>query len=260
MMSQDYSPTRYDCPECKDAGYVIKEWEGAGLASECECQEQKRIQQRMSSAMIPDEFKNATFQDYKITNDTQKNLYNAAVQYVQDFAEIQNSHANSLGFLASFGEQRLKELPPMERRQQKRKYNSFGLGKTHLQVAIAKQLLNQGHKVLIVSDVVLLDELMSQKMNDMDEYKNLMHQVSTVPVLVWDDIGKSSPTEPRKSAYFHIINERYKKQRPIIFSSNEDIETLADRIGDAATSRLLGMSRGRICRVAGSDYRFVGAV
>jgi DNA replication protein DnaC len=70
-----------------------------------------------------------------------------------------------------------------------------------------------------------------------------------------DDIGKTNPTKAKRSMYFHIINERYKAQRPIIYSSNEDAESLTDRIGDASASRLLGMSRGRIVRVEGPDYR-----
>ncbi|WP_168188855.1 hypothetical protein [Thermoflavimicrobium daqui] len=47
-------------------------------------------------------------------------------------------------------------------------------------------------------------------------------------------------------------------KRPILFSSNEDIETLAGRIGDGAASRLLGMAKGRIYRVEGADFRLLG--
>lgn len=103
-----------------------------------------------------------------------------------------------------------------------------------------------------------MDELMAKKREYVEDYNKSLHTVSNVPILVWDDIGKSSPTESRKSAYYQIINERYRNQRPIIFSSNEDVETLADRIGDASSSRLLSMARGRLCQVSGPDYRLVG--
>lgn len=141
-------------------------------------------------------------------------------------------------------------------------YNSFGLGKTHLQIGAAKELINRGHPVLIVSDVMLMDELAQARAADdgSAEFNRILRQVIQYDVLVWDDIGKSNPSEFKRSMYFQIINERYKARRPILFSSNEDMETLADRIGDGALSRLFGMARGRIYRVEGPDYRLTGGI
>lgn len=255
--------SEYECSQCRDTGYIIKAWEGSGLAAECSCMERKRLIKRFNSAMIPDEFKTATFQDYRVENEAQRQLFNAASAYLKEFGqdielEFGVMKGNSLGFIAKYGESRLKALPPAERMKMKRIHNNYGLGKTHLQIAIAKNLIKRGIAVLCVSDVALMDELMAAKAEDSELYNKRLHDIINVPVLVWDDIGKSNPTEAKKSAYFHIINERYKAQRPIIFSSNEDVETLADRIGDAAASRLIGMSRGRIVAVEGPDYRLTG--
>lgn len=254
---------QYKCQQCKDTGYIIKAWEGGGLASECPCQEQERLNKRFASAMIPDEFQTATFQAYKVGNPAQKMLFDAAVTYVKEFGqEIEIDFGvykgNSLGFIAVYGESRLKALPTAERMKAKRQHNNYGLGKTHLQMAIARELIRRGHTVLCVSDVNLMDELMAAKKDDSEVYNKRLHDLINAPVLVWDDIGKSNPSEAKRSAYFHIINERYKARRPIIYSSNEDVETLSDRIGDAAASRLLGMSRGRIVRAEGPDFRLTG--
>ncbi|MCP3764216.1 hypothetical protein NLX67_17870 [Domibacillus sp. A3M-37] len=40
--------------------------------------------------------------------------------------------------------------------------------------------------------------------------------------------------------YCQIINERYRKQMPIVFNSNEDRGTFTDKVGYAAASRLIG--------------------
>ncbi|RAL20841.1 ATP-binding protein [Thermoflavimicrobium daqui] len=220
----------------------------------------KRLISRFNSAMIPDEFKSATFQGYEIKHQAHKTLLDAARKYLIDFDQIKGSSANSLGFIAVYGEQRLKELPKEQRAAAKRQHNNYGLGKTHLQVAVAKELIKKGESVLVVSDVALLDELMNLRRSSDNQhiFNDRIHQLITVPVLVWDDIGKANPTEAKQSMYFQIINERYKAQRPIIYSSNEDVQTLEDRIGGAAVSRLFGMSRGRIVRVEGPDYRLVG--
>lgn len=246
----------YKCNRCKDKGYIINGW----TATECSCQQQKRLMRRFQSAMIPEEFQTATFQGYKVENQAQKALYDAAAAYLQEFGQddFGVNKGNSLGFIAVYGESRLKSLPTGERMKMKRQHNNYGLGKTHLQMAIARELIRRGHTVLCVSDVSLMEELMAAKMEAVEEYNKRIHDIINVPVLVWDDIGKSNPSEAKRAAYFHIINERYKAKRPIIYSSNEDVETLSDRIGDAAASRLLGMSKGRIVRVEGPDYRLGG--
>lgn len=263
------------CPECKGMGYLIAEDGWTVLLGPdnrplvCKCQKQKLTKERMRAAMIPDEFVDAELDNYEVTNPAQETLYNAIISYLNDFEQLmgvkaeERSRQNSIGFIAKFGEQKFKMIRDYkEQAQAKRMHNNFGLGKTHLQVAAAKELIKRGHSVLIVSDVVLMDELMMAKRADDQgaSYFKLLGQVINAQVLVWDDIGKSSPSEARKSTYFQIINERYKARRPILFSSNEDVETLGDRIGDGALSRLLGMSRGRLYRVEGPDYRLTGGV
>lgn len=42
---------------------------------------------------------------------------------------------------------------------------------------------------------------------------------------------------------------------PILYSSNEDNETLGEKIGFAANSRLQGMSKHYIVEIEGEDYR-----
>ncbi|PTX53967.1 DNA replication protein DnaC [Melghirimyces profundicolus] len=240
-------------------GYItdVTGWKVRG---KCECLVRQHTRERLKAAMIPEEFKGASFNRYKRENAVQRAMYDAMVAYLQDFNQIQNTPHNSIGFIARYGEQRLKALRSFEeRRQMKTKHNNFGMGKTHLQIAAAKELIKRGKAVLVVSDVMLMEELMQAKRVDGVELNRILGAVIQTPVLVWDDIGKSNPSDPRRSMYFQIIDERYKAQRPILFSSNEDPETLEDRIGHAATSRLFGMARGRVYRVEGPDCRLVGS-
>ncbi|SFJ65942.1 DNA replication protein DnaC [Thermoflavimicrobium dichotomicum] len=205
--------------------------------------------------MIPEEFAHATLENYQVKYPFQRTLWEAATQYVREFEQIKRNTENSLGFVAVYGEERMNELPPEQRVIMKRKHNSFGLGKTHLQVAIAKELIQRGNTVLMVSDVALMEEVMGLKQSDYPLFHERIQSLIQVPVLIWDDIGKANPTPSRQSVYYRVINERWRTQRPILFSSNEDIETLAVRIGDGAASRLLGMAKGRIYRVEGPDCR-----
>lgn len=247
---------RYNCPKCKDTEWI---WEGWEPAKPCSCQNHKKHQRRLNAAMIPDEFKDANMDTYVMKTDMQCRMFDMTCSYLDNFDVIHNTGENSFGFIAKYGEQKVRR--DNNHRKRDANHNSFGLGKTHLQVAAAKELIDLGYQVMIVSDVMLMDELaQARTMDDGSEtFNRKLGQAIQYPVLVWDDIGKSNPSEFKRSMYFQIINERYKARRPIIYSSNEDIETLPDRIGDAAVSRLLGMSKKYLLATAGPDYRAMGA-
>src|SRR5690606_32078267 len=231
-----------DCPICKDMEFIIeKDEKGNEIAVPCSCRERKAWKRRFKNALIPDEFTNASLENFEIHNDMQKAMYDMTVRYLQEF-EITDSEKvvskYNFGFVATIGEQRLKELPTAERAELKQKHNNFGIGKTHLQIALAKKLIKKGFNVLTVSDTTFMDELMqARKADDEGEsFNSLLASAINADVLVWDDIGKVSWTEARERMYYTIINERYRRGLPIVFSSNEDRGSLAEKIGYAARS------------------------
>jgi DNA replication protein DnaC len=252
------SSSRSKCPHGCDDGFIfLDRW----TARECVCRQVEKFNARMQNAMIPEEFENAEFQKYRVDNQTQAGMLEKITEYLNSFKQQLKEQINSFGFIAKFGEQKLREIKSTTQRSQvKAKHNNFGIGKTHLQVAAAKELIKQGYSVLCISDVAFMDELSKSRVyNDEGEAVNkLLGAAIKADVLVWDDIGKAKPSEFRLDMYYQIINERYKAKRPIIFSSNEDSETLTERIGDAAASRLLGMARGNTYAVEGQDYRLTG--
>lgn len=215
--------------------------------------------------MIPDEFTNAKFENYVCSTSTQQMMYQKTMDYLnkfkvdkeQDGAKDKTIPSNNFGLIAIFGEQRLKELPLSDRAEVKQIHNNFGIGKTHLHIALAKRLIKEGFNVLVVSDTVFMDELMQAKKMDDDgvTYNKLLNNALTADVLVWDDIGKVNWTEARERMYYTIINERYRRQKPIVFNSNEDRGTLADKIGYAAASRLIGQADQYLLEADGEDWR-----
>lgn len=277
-------PSDYECAECKDTGSLlrkVKVWQKdrdvlKDLYSECHCQEQKHLQNRFKNALIPEEFQDSRFDNYEQKTDVQKLLFNSTKDYLKEFSEIIESRTkhNSLGFIAVFGETLIRSMSGEDKYRAKSEHNNFGLGKTHLQMAAAKWILNnvrvfdeiapgqkseldRGCRVLCVSDITFMEELAQSKMlkDEGETHKRLLHGAINADVLVWDDLGKAKWTETREGLYYQIINERYNHKRPIIFSSNEDKGTLSDKIGFAASSRLFGMCGDRLYRVEGSDYR-----
>jgi DNA replication protein DnaC len=182
-------------------------------------------------------------------------------QFVENFSKISQGRQNSMGMVAEVGETQIKRIPDLKQRSALiQKYNSYGLGKTHLQIAIAKEFLQQGHAVLCISDVVFMHDLAQSKRysDEGSAFYRLLNGVIEAEVLVWDDIGKSKYTEAKEELYYRIINERYRQRKPILFSSNEDELTLSERIGEAAFSRLYSMAKDYFVKVKGPDYRVEG--
>lgn len=254
MGTTQASENVYECSVCHDNGFIINGW----TAKECSCQVQKKLSNRMKNAMVPEEFLGADFENYRPINSTQQHMLDNMLLYLEQFNSLRAQERNSFGFIAVFGEQRLKEIKDTTKRGSlQRLHNNFGLGKTHLQVATSKRLIKSGYTTLIISDVDFMEGLATARTYDDEgeDFNRMMSAVIKCDVLVWDDLGKVKPTESKMGYYYRIINERYKARKPIIYSSNEDKETLSDRIGGAAASRLFGMSYDWLFEVEGPDYR-----
>ncbi|MFJ8064874.1 ATP-binding protein [Psychrobacillus sp. NPDC096426] len=253
------------CPKCYGTEVVFdyKDENGYEIYKPCACRERNAWGRRFKNALIPEEFVHANLENYERENENQQKMFEQTVKYLESFPddrdELQEVGAKNFGFTATIGEQRIRALNPGDRSEIKHKHNNFGIGKTHLQIALAKQLIKQGFNVLVVSDVSFMDEMMNAKRmsDDGESYNRMLNSVLSADVLVWDDIGKAKPTEAKEGLYYMIVNERYKRKRPIIFNTNEDKNTLADRIGYAANSRLLERGQGEyyVMETEGIDWR-----
>lgn len=178
-------------------------------------------------------------------------------QYLQNYQEIKSTNKNSMGMIAEFGEQTIKDInDPKTKREYKQKYSSYGIGKTHLQAAVANYLLfTLKQTVLFVRDVEIMQKLQGCKYNDPIRYQNLIEDMTRRDVLIWDDLGKSKASDAKQDIYYEVINQRYVNRKPILFSSNEDEDTLGDRVGYAALDRLIGMSGKYLLLLKGESYR-----
>ena len=137
----------------------------------------------------------------------------------------------------------------------------FGVGKTHLAVAILRGLLEKSVKCLFYDFGALLKAIQSSynSTTQMTELE-ILSPVFDSEVLVLDELGASKPTEWVLDTMLQIIRTRYNEKRMTIFTSNytdERIdprsETLEERIGVRLRSRLYQMCQTIV--INGEDYR-----
>jgi DNA replication protein DnaC len=150
----------------------------------------------------------------------------------------------------------------------------IGVGKTHLAVGIAKELiLGKGVPCLFYDYRELLKEIQNSYNPSVSATEmSILRPVFETEVLVLDELGAVKPTEWVWDTVSHILNTRYNDKRTTIITTNfpdlpaaavtsaRDLtaraareETLGDRIGERMRSRLHEMCRK--VEIQGEDFR-----
>lgn len=114
-------------------------------------------------------------------------------------------------------------------------YGPPGSGKSHLAGAVVNALRAQGERAAYAS-VPALIEFLRKGMQDGSADARL-ELLQTVPVLLMDDLGVERATGWVKERLFLIVNERWAQQRRTVFTSNESLDTIDERIADRIYQR-----------------------
>lgn len=236
--SEDLTERVYQCPKCRDEeGFIITREDGSEAWKFCECAERKRIERLFKASQITEEFRKKTFDNFDVEGRPQavKDAYEAAKEYVADFENIRHQRRNSIALLG---------VP--------------GCGKTHLLMAIANNLMQNGVGVLYFPWVEGFNNLKANL--DLSEEK--VYRLQTVPVLYIDDLfkGREKPTEFQREQLFAIVNHRYLNNLPILISSEWDFDRIC-AFDMAIGSRLYEMCRDYAVLLQGGlelNYRLSG--
>jgi DNA replication protein DnaC len=226
-------PETGPCPLCGGSG-----WEPAqsdGSVRRCRCLGTARLQRLLAEARIPKRYEHCDLDSYKPNDESQKR----AKIYVQRFLDKYPQIDIGLLFLGT-----------------------CGVGKTHLAVALLKEVIaGRGDQGLFYDFRDLLREIQAS-WNSISQTSELdvLRPVLESKVLVLDELGANKPTEWVRDTIAHIINCRYNDKKLTIFTSNyldspvrHGEETLTDRIGVRLRSRLYEMCRE--IEIHGMDFR-----
>ena len=152
--------------------------------------------------------------------------------------------------------------------------NAWGVGKTHLACSIIHHILNRwdgeetGCPTLFTTEPDLFRRIQSTyniKAEDKAQHEtedDVFSQLTRVPLLVLDDVGKEERADPRfvQRVLFSIIDGRYRLTLPIVMTSNLGLEQLSGHLGgergnEASYDRLVEMCRGKFTQMQGESYR-----
>ena len=119
-------------------------------------------------------------------------------------------------------------------------FGETGLGKTHLSLSIAGEVINAGYSVIYNSAQNIFNELQKERFGKGDADGRFEPMVLECDLLVIDDLGAEFSTQFTNAALYNIINTRINSGLPTIISTNLNIKDLEERYTRRVSSRLIG--------------------
>lgn len=239
-LPEDYLDVKYTCEKCQDTG-VVEEYDDERRVSYgtklCSCHNDllKKYASEKMSSMTPLELSN--FEDFdleyypkksengKSPYDSMRDVYNRCVNYAKHF----DTDSVNLYFCGR-----------------------TGLGKTHLSLAIANEVMKKGYNVVYGSVINFLNKLEREKFGRADSFETEDILIDA-DLLILDDLGAEFSTAVATSSLYNIINSRIARGVPTIISSNLSLEEIKTRYPESVASRIIG--NYVIVRFFGDDIR-----
>ena len=128
-----------------------------------------------------------------------------------------------------------------------------GLGKTHLSLAVGKEVIEKGYSVIYGSAPNLLKKLERENFRGNDDV-DTAQLLQECDLLIIDDLGAEFESKFNNSAVYNLLNTRMNAGRPVIVNTNIQTSELQKRYGDRIASRLLTME---ILTFYGNDIRLL---
>jgi len=225
----------YDCPICKNKGYIVFiNQDGYEAYQTCNCMQIRKNLRRIKASGLENQIKEMTFENYlqtDLSDDWQLRCKKAAINYAEQ----------GVGWFYISGQN--------------------GSGKTHLCTAIAGKFLSHGKQVSYIrwrEEIVKIKNLVCT-----DGYNLRLDNLKCVDVLYIDDFFKSGkrtndsrsyqfggkesasftvPTNADINIAFDLLDYRYINNKPTIISSELFLDEISE-IDEAIAGRIRQRSK-----------------
>lgn len=115
-----------------------------------------------------------------------------------------------------------------------------GLGKTFLSACIARSVADRGYSVLYESSAHLFAKLEQAKFTPSEEARREAEKFTACDLLILDDLGTEMPGQFVTAALYSLLNDRILAGKPMVISTNLNVDELARRYSPQIASRLHG--------------------
>ena len=231
----DYLEMQYQCPLCKDRGYV-----GDADRRDCECFVRRMTEEKVRRARLAmagdntfENFDEYVFSDEKLPgkNYSQRaymlRVRKMCIEYCDAFPNTATRNILLIG--------------------------ASGLGKTFMLNCVANRLGDKCRQVCYTTAYRMLEAMRDCALSDDAEAFNLMMESE---VLIIDDLG-SEPIFRNITIemLFTLLNERARNRAHTLIATNLDLGELMKRYGERVMSRLADAGSTAVINIEGRDLR-----
>ena len=115
-----------------------------------------------------------------------------------------------------------------------------GLGKTHLSLSIAGEVISRGYNAVYNSAQNIFTELNKEHFGRSDISFSYEAMILDCDLLVIDDLGAEFATQFTNAALYNIINTRINYSLPTIINTNLSLKELEEKYTRRISSRIIG--------------------
>jgi DNA replication protein DnaC len=236
------------CERCNGTGFLIVERDGREYADPCSCRRPAHGDEAAFAAWrIPPRYEHCDLGSFTPGNVSLQSAYEKALKYCSGYPY--RGTDEGLGLLLT---------------------GDNGVGKTHLAVAVLRQLVStKGARGQFWDFHELIREIKNSYNPDTRTTEvQILEPVIETEILLLDDLGAWKMTDWMNDTLFYILNSRYMAKRVTLITTNFlDVEReqalaadhltrkeyLVERIGQRLRSRLMEMCL--VVRMEGPDFR-----
>ena len=235
-LSSDVLEPRYYCAKCHDTGYV--ELSNRTVVCDCLKQLMSDIACQQLSANLP--LESSTFDSFQLGYYSEQPNADGK----SPFSRMSKIYDYCLRYADQFS---LTSRSILMR-------GATGLGKTHLSLAIANEVIKNGMSVLYVSAPDILSKLEREHFSyQYHEQEDTFRELMKCDLLILDDLGTEFSTPFTVSAVYNVFNSRILSGKPMIISTNLTMTELLTTYSQRFVSRIIGSCD--ILEFIGDDIR-----
>lgn len=221
ITGKDLEP-RFICNKCKDTGYKN------GVMCECYKKLLRETAYNQLNSLSP--LSLSTFESFDLSLYPEEAAKDSSVS-------PRRRMTNIFKFCKEYAENFSLDSPNLLMK------GTTGLGKTHLSLAIAREVINKGFGVVYCSAPNILSKIEKEHFSRYNQDEESTEDLLTkCDLLILDDLGTEFSTQFTSATVYNILNTRIMTNKPVIINTNMDISELEKNYTQRFVSRTIGSS------------------